>query len=278
MDKERVDLLVVQQGLTDSREKAKRLVMAGQIVDLENHIRYDKPGEKIDSSRQLIIKGQVMKYVSRGGLKLERALEVFGISVQDKIMLDIGASTGGFTDVALQEGAELSYALDVGYNQLDYRLRQDPRVVVMERVNFRFSQPEDFTKGLPSIATIDVSFISLRLILPVLKTILTSPGDAIVLIKPQFEAGRDRIGKKGIVSDPKVHVDVLNEVINFAQSIGFRLKGLTFSPITGGTGNIEFLAHLSWQEDQDSILIFEADNLRDLVKETVKQAHLSLKG
>lgn len=278
MEKERVDLLVVQQGLTDSREKAKRLVMAGQIVDCENHNRYDKPGEKIDASRQLMIKGQVMKYVSRGGLKLEKALDVFGVSVKDKIMLDIGASTGGFTDVALQEGARLSYALDVGYNQLDYKLRQDPRVVVMERVNFRFSKPEDFTQGLPNIATIDVSFISLRLILPVLKTILTSPGEVVVLIKPQFEAGRERIGKKGIVSDSKVHIDVLNEIIGFSQDIGFCLAGLTFSPITGGTGNIEFLAHLLWQGEENSQLNYEAACLSDLIKETVKQAHLNLKG
>ena len=248
MEKERVDLLVVQQGLTDSREKAKRLVMAGQIVDAVKHIRYDKPGEKIPITTELYIKGETLRYVSRGGLKLEKALATFDVSVEGKILLDIGASTGGFTDAALQHGAVLSYALDVGYNQLDYKLRQDERVEVMERVNFRFSKPEDFTKGKPQVASIDVSFISLKLILPPLKDILEMDGDVLVLIKPQFEAGRERIGKKGIVSDPKVHQDVLEEILEYCEQIGFSVNQLTFSPITGGSGNIEFLAHLQLHE------------------------------
>lgn len=272
MEKERVDLLVVQQGLTDSREKAKRLVMAGQIVDAVKHIRYDKPGEKIPITTELYIKGETLRYVSRGGLKLEKALATFDVSVEGKILLDIGASTGGFTDAALQHGAVLSYALDVGYNQLDYKLRQDERVEVMERVNFRFSKPEDFTKGKPQVASIDVSFISLKLILPPLKDILEMDGDVLVLIKPQFEAGRERIGKKGIVSDPKVHQDVLEEILEYCEQIGFSVNQLTFSPITGGSGNIEFLAHLQLHETVASLYDWKTG-----IQAVVKEAHQQLK-
>ena len=181
MKKERVDKLVVQAGIVSSREQARRLVMAGQIYD-QNHQRYDKPGEKIPIDRELYLKGKPFPYVSRGGLKLEKALQVFGIDLTDQILLDIGASTGGFTDVALQQGAKMSYALDVGYNQLAYSLRQDPRVVVMERQNFRYSKPEDFIQGQPTIASIDVSFISLSLILPPLKDILKPMGSVVALI------------------------------------------------------------------------------------------------
>lgn len=243
MEKERADLLVVQQGLTASREKAKRLIMAGQIYD-ENNQRIDKVGEKIPRTTQLHIKGETLKYVSRGGLKLEKALSVFEIDVTGRLVLDIGASTGGFTDVSLQQGAALSYALDVGYNQLDWKLRQDERVVVMERVNFRHAMLEDFKKGQPDFATIDVSFISLRLILPNLSTILKPGSSVVALIKPQFEAGRENVGKKGIVRDPKVHQDVIELILKFAMSHGYQVLGLTYSPITGGEGNIEFLAHL----------------------------------
>lgn len=241
--KERVDVLLVQQGLSETREKAKRNVMAGLVVD-EKGLRYDKPGEKISAETILRLKGQALKYVSRGGLKLEKAMTVFLIDFSDKILLDIGSSTGGFTDVALQNGAKMSYALDVGSNQLAWKLRQDDRVEVMEKTNFRYSKLEDFTKGQPNIATIDVSFISLKLILPVLKTILAENGEVVALIKPQFEAGRDQVGKKGIIRDRKVHLSVLKEVLTFIQEFGFDVVALDFSPITGGDGNIEFLAHL----------------------------------
>ncbi|MGF3067211.1 TlyA family RNA methyltransferase [Facklamia sp. P12945] len=243
MKKERVDKLVVQAGITHSREQARRLVMSGKIYD-QNDQRYDKPGEKIPIDRELYLKGKPFPYVSRGGLKLERALSSFNIDITDHLLLDIGASTGGFTDVALQNGARLSYALDVGYNQLAYSLRQDPRVVVMERQNFRYARFEDFTKGQPTIATIDVSFISLALILPPLQPILKKDGSVIALIKPQFEAGPSRIGKKGVIKDPAVHQEVLEEVLAFISKIGFVIKELTYSPITGGEGNIEYLVHL----------------------------------
>lgn len=241
--KERVDVLLVQQGLSETREKAKRNVMAGLVCD-EKNIRYDKPGEKISVDTVLRLKGQALKYVSRGGLKLEKAMTVFGIEFEGKTLLDIGSSTGGFTDVALQNGAEMSYALDVGSNQLAWKLRQDERVEVMEKTNFRYSKLEDFLRGQPNIATIDVSFISLKLILPVLKDILAKDGDVVALIKPQFEAGREQVGKKGIIRDKKVHLSVLNEVVAFIQEFGFNVIALDYSPITGGDGNIEFLAHL----------------------------------
>lgn len=269
MAKERVDKLVVHQGLTDSREQARRMVMAGQIYD-QNNQRYDKPGEKIPLDRELHVKGKKLPYVSRGGLKLEKAIKSFEIDMTDHILLDIGASTGGFTDAALQFGAKQSYALDVGYNQLAYKLRQDRRVVVMERVNFRYAQPEDFTQGKPTIASIDVSFISLSLILPPLKSILQSGGSVLALIKPQFEAGPERIGKKGVIKDSQVHREVLNEVLTMCQSLGYRIVDLTFSPITGGEGNIEFLVHLINEQTPQKMPI---DN--HIIEQIVEQAHLS---
>lgn len=271
MQKERIDLLVVQQGLADSREKAKRMVMAGQIYDEKNQ-RYDKPGEKIPLETQLHVKGETLKYVSRGGLKLEKALEEFQISLDGKVVLDIGSSTGGFTDVSLQSGAALCYALDVGTNQLDWKLRSDDRVVVMEQVNFRYSKPADFTMGQPQFACMDVSFISLKLIWPVLKEILAEGGEAVALIKPQFEAGKAKVGKKGIVSDPKVHAEVLEEMLTFAISIGFDVKALNFSPITGGTGNIEFLVHLhSTQKELGEM------NPSVSIQAVIQEAHAHLK-
>jgi 23S rRNA (cytidine1920-2'-O)/16S rRNA (cytidine1409-2'-O)-methyltransferase len=240
--KERVDILLVEQGLFETREKAKRAIMAGQIYLKEERI--DKPGEKIDANSILSVKGQVLKYVSRGGLKLEKALEQFELTIQDKIMLDIGSSTGGFTDCGLQNGVKHAYALDVGSNQLAWKIRQDSRVTVMEKTNFRYSTPADFHEGLPSFASIDVSFISLKLIFPTLKTILVPNGDVIALVKPQFEAGKDRVGKKGVVRDKSVHIDVLNDIADFAESQHYQLKDASYSPITGGEGNIEFLFHL----------------------------------
>lgn len=269
MKKERVDVLLVKQGLFSTREQAKRAVMAGEILG-ENEERLDKPGMKISVDTELHFKGTKMPYVSRGGLKLEKALKVFKVDAKNKTMLDIGSSTGGFTDVALQKGAKLSYALDVGTNQLAWKLRQDDRVVVMENTNFRYSKLEDFTKGQPDLATIDVSFISLQLILPTLHEIIQNNGDVIALIKPQFEAGKEKVGKHGIVRDPKVHLEVLNKIISFAAEENYDVVELDFSPITGGEGNIEFLVHLVSKESVGNISLSVNPEL------IVKQAHATL--
>lgn len=271
MKKERVDVLVYNQGLSETREKAKRAVMAGLVYDTNNQ-RMDKPGEKIPEETQLHLKGEGLKYVSRGGLKLEKAIDVFKIDMTDKVLLDIGSSTGGFTDVALQNGAKMSYALDVGYNQLAWKLRQDERVVVMERTNFRYAKPEDFTAGLPDISSIDVSFISLRLILPVLKTILKSGGEVVALIKPQFEAGKELVGKNGVIREPKTHRLVLERMLTFMEAEGYQICGVDFSPIKGGEGNIEFLAHLKWDEEPLRIV-----DVEQLSQDIVETAHRELK-
>lgn len=244
MAKERVDVLAYRQGLFETREQAKRGVMAGLVVSVLNGERYDKPGEKLDDQTELKLKGEKLPYVSRGGLKLEKALRVFGISVSDLTTLDIGASTGGFTDVMLQNGAKFVYAVDVGTNQLAWKLRQDPRVCSMEQYNFRHARRDDFTQGAPCFASIDVSFISLALILPTLATILAADSQVVALVKPQFEAGREYIGKNGIVRDRQVHLQVLEKVTQEALAQGFSIKGVDFSPIQGGHGNIEFLMHL----------------------------------
>ena len=263
MAKERVDVLAYRQGLFETREQAKRGVMAGLVVALANGERFDKPGEKIDDATELKLKGEKLKYVSRGGLKLEKALQVFGLSVADRVALDIGASTGGFTDVMLQAGARLVYAVDVGTNQLAWKLRQDERVVSMEQFNFRYAEPADFDFR-PSFASIDVSFISLSLILPALYHILEEGGQVVALIKPQFEAGREQIGKKGIIKDKKVHLAVLETVTAFMLEAGFSVKGLDFSPIQGGHGNVEFLAFLEKSEqpkndlEKDLVAVVEA--------------------
>ena len=248
MKKERVDVLAFQQGLFETREQAKRGVMAGLVYIEKNNERLDKPGEKIASDTLLKIKGQKLPYVSRGGLKLEKALQLFDFTVKDKTVLDIGASTGGFTDVALQNGAKQSYALDVGYNQLAWKIRQDPRVIVMERTNFRYCEPKDFSQGTPEVATIDVSFISLKLMLPPLHQILVDNGEVMALIKPQFEAQREAIGKNGIVRDPETHQAVIDMIVQFALKERYDVENLYFSPITGGEGNIEFIIHLRKSE------------------------------
>jgi 23S rRNA (cytidine1920-2'-O)/16S rRNA (cytidine1409-2'-O)-methyltransferase len=269
--KERLDVLLVERGLAETREKAKRAVMAGLVFS--NESRLDKPGEKVNEDIPLTIKGKVMPYVSRGGLKLEKALKVFDLEIEGKILLDIGSSTGGFTDCALQNGAKMSYALDVGYNQLAWKLRQDERVVVMERTNFRYVTPADLSAGMPDFASIDVSFISLKLILPVLKTLLVPGSDTVALVKPQFEAGREQVGKKGIVRDPKIHEAVLDKIIGFALGLGYDVKDVSYSPITGGDGNIEFLLHLHWSGRKE-----EGENLlKDQTGEVVKEAHAELK-
>ena len=249
MAKERVDVLAYKQGLFDTREQAKRGVMAGLVVAVINGERFDKPGEKIDEATELKLKGEKLKYVSRGGLKLEKALNQFGLSVEGKIAIDIGASTGGFTDVMLQNGASQVFSVDVGTNQLAWKLRNDPRVVSMEQFNFRYAEPDDF-EVTPSFASIDVSFISLDLILPALHRILAENGQVVALVKPQFEAGREQIGKNGIIKDPKIHLAVLEKVATFAGAHGFAVKGVDYSPIQGGHGNIEFLMYLEKKEEK----------------------------
>ena len=271
MKKERVDVLSVEQGLFETREKAKRAIMAGIVYC--NEMRLDKPGEKITVDSVLTVKGKTLPYVSRGGLKLEKALKVFDIDIKDKILLDIGSSTGGFTDCALQNGAIMSYAVDVGYNQLAWKLRSDDRVVVMERTNFRYVTPSDLNGPMPNFSSIDVSFISLKLILPVLKTLLVPESDVVALVKPQFEAGREQVGKKGIIRDPKVHEQVLQQIIEFSLITGFNVKNLSFSPITGGEGNIEFLLHLRWLGEKED----HSTGINELTispNEIVKSAHM----
>ena len=236
----RADQLVYQQGLASSREKAKRLIMAGLVV--EGSRRIDKPGEQLDIETELRLKGQ-MKYVSRGGYKLEKILENEAIDLKDKVCIDIGASTGGFTDCMLQAGAKKVYAIDVGYNQLDFSLRQDPRVINMEKINIRYLELEDL-KEKADFISIDVSFISLDLVLPVAKNLLKEDGLIAALIKPQFEAGKDKVGKGGIVRDKKIHLEVLEKMLALFTSLGLNPLQLTDSPIHGAKGNIEFLALL----------------------------------
>lgn len=261
--KERVDILLVQQGLFASREQAKRAVMAGQILG-ENEERLDKAGQKIPVTTELHFKGQPLPFVSRGGYKLVKAIETFGMDMTNQIVLDIGSSTGGFTDVSLQNGAKHVYALDVGTNQLAWKLRIDERVTVMENTNFRYAKLADFMEGQPTRATIDVSFISLALILPTLKDILAKGGEVAALIKPQFEAGREFVGKHGIIKDPTVHRKVLEKTLPMMVENGFAVKGLTYSPIKGGQGNIEFLA---WLERSDDASIAESVKIDQVIEE-----------
>ena len=266
MEKKRIDLLLVEQGFFDSREKAKRAIMAGIVHN--DHEIIDKPGTKVPVDMKLFVKGSVMPYVSRGGLKLEKALKYFDITMTDRVMVDIGSSAGGFTDCALQNKAKRVYAVDVGTNQLVWKLRNDPRVVVKEKTNFRHATTDLFEYELPNIATIDVSFISLKLIFEPLKDILNDGDDIVALIKPQFEAGREDVGKKGIVKDAKIHQRVIENVISYANECQFSIQNLTYSPITGGEGNIEFLAH------------FKVGGTNSLlqVEQVVQEAHDCFKG
>lgn len=268
VSKERIDVLLVEQGYFDSREKAKAAIMAGLVYSGTE--RLEKAGTKIPRDTALSVKGAVHPYVGRGGLKLEKALKWFQIDMKDRVMLDIGSSTGGFTDCALQNGASYVYAIDVGYNQLDWSLRNDARVNVKERTNFRYMTPEDLDGPAPDFASIDVSFISLKIILPPLLQLLQRPAEIVALIKPQFEAGREKVGKSGVVRDPKVHIEVLEQVLEEALSIGFKLQGLTFSPITGGEGNVEFLAHFRLEEERAD----EVDSaaISKLVRQVVEEA------
>lgn len=250
MKKKRADDLLIEQNLVKNAAEALSYIMTGKVFTSEE-IKILTAGERLDENTELYIKGMEKKYVSRGGLKLEKALAFFQIDLTNKIVLDIGASTGGFTDVALQKGAQKVYALDVGTNQLAWKLRSHKQVIVMEQTNFRHSVPTDFTEGRPQLATIDVSFISLDLILPALYPILEDAGEVIALIKPQFEAKRDEVGAGGIVSDFHVYRNVLHKVIKMAEQESFGLQNLTTSPIQGTKGNIEFLAY--FRKDQPKI-------------------------
>lgn len=240
--KERLDVLLVQEGYAASREKAKAIIMAGDVfVDGQ---REDKAGTTFDPSKiKLEVRGSTLPYVSRGGLKLEKAIRQFGLLLSDKICMDIGASTGGFTDCMLQNGAKKVYSVDVGHGQLDWKLRNDNRVVCMEKTNFRYMVPEDI-EDEPDFASVDVSFISLTKILLPARALLKDDGEMVCLIKPQFEAGKEKVGKKGVVKEPAVHEEVIRKVVDFADLLGFEILHLDFSPIKGPEGNIEYLVHL----------------------------------
>ena len=241
MKKQRLDQLLYDLGLAPSRERAKTTIMAGLV--LVNGQRVDKPGTAVDPAAAIRVKGEALPYVSRGGLKLEKALRVFPVSPAGRCCLDCGASTGGFTDVLLQRGAEKVWAVDVGYGQLDWKLRSDPRVVCLERTNVRYLTREHIP-DIPTLAVMDLSFISLELVFPAVSALLAPGGDVLCLVKPQFEAGRDKVGKKGVVRDPAVHLEVLHRFLYFAPAHGLAPQGLDFSPIKGPEGNIEYLGWL----------------------------------
>ena len=244
--KERLDVLLVNRGLFESREKAKTAIMAGQIF--MGTVCVDKAGTKVPIDADLSVKGNTLPYVSRGGLKLEKALQLYPIDLTDAVMVDIGASTGGFTDCALQNGAAKVFAIDVGYNQLAWSLRQDKRVINMEKQNIRTVTAEQLGE-LVDFISIDVAFISLDKVLPVAVTLLKDTGSLVALIKPQFEAGREKVGKGGIVRDPATHAEVLTRILNVAEEVGLHLHGVTYSPIKGTEGNIEFLGYFKKTTD-----------------------------
>lgn len=239
--KERLDVLLVKRGLAESREKAKAIIMAGNVFVGNN--REDKAGSTFDETVEITVKGNTLKYVSRGGLKLEKAIEQYGVSVQDKICMDVGSSTGGFTDCMLQNGAAKVYSVDVGTNQLAWKLRQDERVVSMEKTNIRYLTRDQIDDDI-QFASIDVSFISLTKVLGPVRDLLEENGEIVCLIKPQFEAGREKVGKKGVVREKSVHIEVIVNVMSFAKSIGFEVLNLDYSPIKGPEGNIEYLMQI----------------------------------
>lgn len=248
--KERLDVLLVNGGFAPSREKAKVIIMSGKVF--VNGQREDKAGSTFDPEKSTIeVKGATLRYVSRGGLKLEKALQEFPLTVEGKICMDIGASTGGFTDCMLQNGAKKVYSVDVGHGQLDWKLRNDERVVCMEKTNFRYMQPQDIDDVL-DFASVDVSFISLTKILLPARRLLSAKGEMVCLIKPQFEAGRDKVGKKGVVRDKKVHEEVIRKIVVFARMAGFSVLDLAFSPIKGPEGNIEYLIYIRKNTDMDA--------------------------
>lgn len=266
--KERLDVLLVKRNLAVSREKAKAVIMAGEVyVDGQKE---DKAGSMFQDSVHIEVRGNTLPYVSRGGLKLEKAMTHFGVSLEGKVCLDVGASTGGFTDCMLQNGAKRVYAIDVGHGQLDWKLRNDPRVVCMEKTNIRYVVPDDIGEQA-DFSSIDVSFISLTKVLLPVRELLGEEGEIVCLIKPQFEAGREKVGKKGVVRDPAVHLEVIEKVIDYAKSISFEILNLEFSPIKGPEGNIEYLLYLRrLKEGQESEgLVFESAQI-------VKKAHETL--
>ena len=264
--KKRLDVLLTEQGYADSRAKAQAIIMAGQVyVDGQ---KADKPGISYEETVQLEVRGETCPYVSRGGLKLEKALRDFGVKPEGYVCSDSGASTGGFTDCLLQQGAKKVFAIDVGYGQLDWKIRSDERVVVMERTNIRYVTPEDLGEPL-DLSVIDVSFISLKIVLPAIKALLKADGQVLCLIKPQFEAGRDKVGKKGVVREPETHKEVLDNFVALARELDFTILGLTFSPVKGPEGNIEFLGHLTLAEKEGIV--------PDTAK-VVADAHAALKG
>ena len=264
--KERLDVLLVSQGLAASREKAKAIIMSGNV--LVNGQREDKAGTMIDVKAEITVKGGQLKYVSRGGLKLEKAMSHFDLTLEGKVCMDVGASTGGFTDCMLQNGAVKVYSVDVGHGQLDWKLRNDPRVVCMEKTNIRYVTPEQIEEPA-AFVSIDVSFISLTKVLPPVRELMTEDGEIVCLIKPQFEAGREKVGKKGVVRDPAVHEEVLQNFLALAAELELTVRNLTFSPVRGPEGNIEFLGHLS-MEPQGGIT--------PDVPALVAQAHAELRG
>ncbi len=264
--KKRLDVLLVEQGYADTRTKAQAIIMSGQVY-VEGQ-KADKPGTAYKETVSVEVRGASCPYVSRGGLKLEKALRDFGVDPTGYVCSDSGASTGGFTDCLLQQGASKVFAIDVGYGQLDWKIRSDPRVVVMERTNVRYVTPEQLGEPL-DLSVVDVSFISLKIVLPVIKTFLKPTGQVLCLIKPQFEAGRDKVGKKGVVRDPQTHRQVLDSFVALANELGFKILGLTFSPVKGPEGNIEFLGHLTLDEKPGIVPDTEA---------VVAQAHEALKG
>lgn len=264
--KERLDILLVEKGICESREKAKTNIMAGLIfVDGQ---RVDKAGEKVKVDADIVFKGEKLKYVSRGGLKLEKAMNTFGIDLTDKVCMDIGASTGGFTDCMLQNNASKVFAVDVGYGQFAWKLRTDERVICMEKTNIRYVTPEDIGVAL-DFASIDVSFISLRTIMPAVKALLADKGEVVALIKPQFEAGRDKVGKKGVVRDKEVHLEVINTIINFLMENELNVLGLSYSPIKGPEGNREYLVYFTKDKEKEGN--FELSQIEDIVNESHSQ-------
>ena len=258
--KMRLDVLLVERGLQESRQKAQAAIMSGQVFVAGQ--RVDKPGTAVAEDAAVEVRGAALAYVSRGGLKLEKAMAVFPITLTGAVCADIGASTGGFTDCMLQKGAEKVYAVDVGYGQLAWKLRSDPRVVCLERTNARYLTREQIPEAL-DFASIDVSFISLKLIFPALYDLLREGGHIACLIKPQFEAGREKVGKKGVVRDPAVHLEVLEHFLEHAKENRFTVLGITYSPIRGPEGNIEYLGHLEKSDAPDRV-----PDLRALVTES----------
>ena len=265
--KKRIDVLLVEQGFFESREKAKRSIMAGLVF--VNNQKCDKAGTEVKEDANILVKGNPIPYVSRGGLKLEKAMKNFDITLQDKVCMDIGASTGGFTDCMLQNGARKVFSIDVGYGQLAWKLRQDERVVCMERTNIRYVTIED-TKEFADFASIDVSFISLKLVLPKAKELLNIDGEIVALIKPQFEAGKDKVGKKGVVREKSTHIEVIEMISEFAIENGFAILNLDYSPIKGPEGNIEYLIHLRNNNDG---FVFDKGAFDKKIVEVVEESH-----